>query len=158
MGFKKEVKYGAVTLDFILECAKIMKFDPKDDKTLRKVLHLIGFQVSILNEETGEYKPCQIDRINRVNVRCIDKPYMCRETTVFSGRLRDKSEFPLVDIYEKMDILDVNSSVGTAFVNSLDFDIPVVEKVNTRKYTRKEDRSETIVMDLPEFNIESLTK
>lgn len=152
MAFGKNVKYGSVTLDFIMECAKILNLNPKDDKTLRIVLHRIGFQVSILNEETGEYVPCRIDRMNNVNIRCADKPYMCRPTTVFSGRLRDERDFPNVGIYDKVDILDVGSAIGKALVNSMDFDIPSIEKVNTRKYTKKEDRSDVVVMDLPEVD------
>jgi hypothetical protein len=151
MAFGKNVKYGSVTLDFILACAKILDLNPKDDKTLRIVLHRIGFQVSVLNEETGEYVPCKIDRMNNVNVRCADKPYMFRKTTVFSGRLRDERDFPFVGIYDKVDVLDVDSAIGAAMVNSLSFDIPSVEKVNTRKYTKREDRSDVVVMDLPEF-------
>lgn len=152
MAFGKNVKYGSVTLDFIMECAKILNLNPKDDKTLRIVLHRIGFQVSILNEETGEYVPCRIDRMNNVNIRCADKPYMCRPTTVFSGRLRDERDFPNVGIYDKVDILDVGSAIGKALVNSMDFDIPSIEKVNTRKYTKKEDHSDVVVMDLPEVD------
>lgn len=152
MAFGKNVKYGSVTLDFIMECAKILNLNPKDDKTLRIVLHRIGFQVSILNEETGEYVPCRIDRMNNVNIRCADKPYMCRPTTVFSGRLRDERDFPNVGIYDKVDILDVGSAIGKALVNSMDFDIPSIEKVNTRKYTKKEDRSDVVVMDLPKVD------
>lgn len=151
MAFGKNVKYGSVTLDFILECAKILDLNPKDDKTLRIVLHRIGFQVSVLNEETGEYVPCKIDRMNNVNIRCADKPYQCRKTTVFSGRLRDERDFPFVAIYDKVDVLDVGSAIGTALVNSMDFDIPSVEKVNTRKYTKREDRSDVVLMDLPEL-------
>lgn len=152
MAFGKNVKYGSVTLDFIMECAKILDLNPKDDKTLRIVLHCIGFQVSVLNEETGEYVPCKIDRMNNVNIRCADKPYLCRKTTVFSGRLRDERDFPFVVIYDKVDVLDVGSAIGTTMVNSMDFDIPSVEKVNTRKYTKREDRSDVVLMDLPEFD------
>lgn len=152
MAFGKNVKYGSVTLDFIMECANVLKLNPKEESTLRQVLHLIGFQVSILNEETGEYVPCRIDRMSNVNIRCADKPYMCRTTTVFSGRLRDERDFPFVAIYDKVDVLDVGSAVGKAMVNSMDFDIPSIEKVNTRKYTKKEDRSDVVIMDLPEVD------
>lgn len=151
MAFGKNVKYGSVALDFILECAKILELDPKDDKTLRIVLHRIGFQVSVLNEDTGEFIPCKIDRMNNVNVRCMNAPYKYRTTTIFSGRLRDERDFPIVSIYDKVDVLDVGSSMGTALVNSMAFDIPSIEKVNTRKYTKREDRSEVVVMDLPEL-------
>lgn len=152
MAFGKNVKYGSVTLDFILECAKILDLNPKDDKALRIVLHRIGFQVSLLNEETGEYVPCKIDRMNNVNVRCADKPYLFRKTTIFSGRLREERDFPIAAIYDKVDVLDVGTALGAKFVNSLDFDIPSVEKVNTRKYTKREDRSDVVIMDLPELD------
>lgn len=149
MAFGKNVKYGSVTLDFVMECAKILKKDPKKKETLRQVLHLIGFEVSVLNEETGEYIPCKIDQMNNVNVRCADKPYMCRQTTIFSGRLRTERDFPNVGIYDKVDILDVGSAAGKSLVNSMAYDIPSVEKVNTRKYTKREDRSDVVIMDLP---------
>lgn len=152
MAFGKNIKYGSVTLDFVIECAKFLGKDMKKKETLRQVLHLIGFEVSVLNDETGVYTPCKIDRMDGVNVRCADKPYMFRSTTVFSGRLRDERDFPFVGIYDKVDVLDVNSAVGSALVNSMAFDIPSVEKVNTRKYTKREDRSDVIVMDLPEFD------
>jgi len=150
MAFGKNVKYGSVSLDFIAECAKILNLDIKEEKTLRVVLHQLGFQVSVLNEDTGEYTPCRIDRIVNVNVRCANKPYMFRQTTVFSGRLREPHDFPNVAIYDKVDILDVGSPVATALVSALEFDIPSIEKVNTRKYTKREDRSEVVIMDLPE--------
>lgn len=150
MAFKEEVKYGSVTLDFIIECAKVMKLDPNKKETLRMVLHSIGFEVSVLNEDTGEYVPCRIDRMNNVNVRCPSEPYKCRPTTVFSGRLRKSREFPLVSLYEKFDILDSNKAIAAALVNSMAFDIPTGEKVNTRKYTKKEDRSHVLIMDIPD--------
>lgn len=151
MAFGKNVKYGSVTLDFVIECAKFLEKDMKKKETLRQVLHLIGFEVSVLNEETGVYTPCKIDRMDGVNIRCADKPYMFRSTTVFSGRLRDERDFPFVSIYDKVNVLDAGSSVGSALVNSLAFDIPSVEKVNTRKYTKRENRSDVVIMDLPEF-------
>lgn len=151
MAFGKNVKYGSVTLDFVIECAKFLEKDMKKKETLRQVLHLIGFEVSVLNEETGVYTPCKIDRMDGVNIRCADKPYMYRSTTVFSGRLRDERDFPFVSIYDKVNVLDAGSSVGSALVNSLAFDIPSVEKVNTRKYTKRENRSDVVIMDLPEF-------
>lgn len=152
MAFGKNVKYGSVTLDFLIACAQTLGLDPKEEKTLRVVLHRIGFQVSVLNEETGDYKPCKIDRMNNVNVRCMGMPYKCRTTSIFSGQLRDEKEFPLVSIYDKVDILDVGGVLATKMVNSMSFDIPSVEKVNTRKYTKKEDRSDVVVMDLPEMD------
>lgn len=154
MAFKEEVKYGSVTLDFVVECAKIMKMDPKKKETLRAVLHSIGFEVSVLNEDTGEYVPCRIDQMNNVNVRCPREPYKCRPTTVFSGRLRSKKEFPLVGLYDKFDILDSNEAVAKALVNTMAFDIPTGEKVNTRKYTKKEDRNDVLIMSIP--NVGSL--
>lgn len=152
MAFGNIVKYGSVTLEFIAQCAKILDLDLKDEKSVRIVLHRLGFQVSTLNTETGEYTPCKIDRMSGVNIRCGDKPYMFRKTTIFSGRLREERDFPFVAIYDKVDILDVETVAGTAFVNALDFDIPSVEKVNTRKYTKREDRSDVVLMDLPEFS------
>lgn len=152
MAFGKNIKYGSVTLDFVIECAKFLGKDMNKKETLRQVLHLIGFEVSVQNTETGEYTPCKIDRMESVNVRCADKPFMCRPTTVFSGRLREERDYPIVSIYDKVDVLDVGSAVGSAMVNSMAFDIPSVEKVNTRKYTKREDRSDVVVMDLPEFD------
>lgn len=151
MAFGNVVKYGSVTLDFVVICAKNLGLDMAEDKTLRVVLHQLGFQVSTLNKTTGEYKPCHIDRMADVNVRCQDRPYMYRKTTVFSGILREEKDFPNVGIYDKVDILDVSSAEAKDFVNSLDFDIPSVEKVNTRKYTKRDQRSDSFLMDLPEI-------
>jgi len=152
MAFCKNIKYGSVTLDFITACAEVMGLDVKEEKSLRIVLHKIGFQVSVFNEETGKYTPCRIDKMSGVYVRCPNKPYVCRKTTVFSGRLREEKDFPAVSVYDAVDILDLESPEGTDFVNSMGFDIPSVEKVNTRKYTKKEDQSDVIVMDLPEID------
>ena len=146
-----QLKYGQVTIEFLAKCAKELNLDLNDERNLRVVLHSIGFKVSTFNEETQEFVPCRVERFNNVNVRCIDRPYEFRKTTVFSGVLRDKTDFPNVGIYDNVDILDVVGVRGTALVSSLDFDIPSVEKVNTRKYTKRGDRGEVVMMDLPDL-------
>lgn len=152
MAFKKEVKYGSVTLDFVAVCAKKLGLDLSKKENLRVVLYRIGFEVSVPDGEGG-FTPCQIDRMNNVNVRCADKPYLYRKTTVFSGRLRELLDFPGIGVYDEVDILDVSGSgmIGT-LVDSLPFDQPASDKVNTRKYTKREDRSEILMLDdLPEM-------
>ncbi len=152
MAFGKTLKYGSVTLDFVVECAKMLGVDLQKKENFRQIMFLIGFEVSVLNEETGLYVPCKIDQMNNVNVRCVGAPYKCRPTTVFSGRVRDVRDFPNASIYDKVDILDVGDSVGKTMVNSLPYDIPSVEKVNTRKYTKQENRSDVVILDLPEID------
>ena len=148
MGFKKEVKYGSVTIDFLTVCAKELGYSVQDPNALKATLYALGFQLQEEDEE-GNIVPSRIDRMNNLNVRCADKPYMYRKTTVFSGRLRDG--FKYSDIYDKVDILDISESSSVAeFVDSLPFEQPVTEKVNTRKYTKKEDRDDVIVLDLPQ--------
>lgn len=152
MGFKKEVKYGSVTIDFLTVCAKELGFNMQDPNAMKATLYTIGFQVQEEDEE-GNIVPSRIDRMNNLNVRCVDKPYKYRKTTVFSGRLRDG--FKYASIYDKVDILDISESSAIAeFVDSLPFEQPVTEKVNTRKYTKKEDRDDVVVLDLPQ--VESL--
>lgn len=152
MGFKKEVKYGSVTIDFLTVCAKKLGLKMQDPNSLKATLFAIGFKIKEENE-AGDMVPCHIDRMNNVNVRCADKPYLYRKTTVFSGKLRE--DFKYSSIYDKVDILDVKeSSAVSEFVDSLPFEQPVVEKVNTRKYTKKEDRNDVMIMDLPQ--VESL--
>lgn len=149
MGFKKEVKYGSVTIDFIVECAKVLGLNPNKNENLRIILHRIGFEVSVFDEEKQAFVPSLIERTHNINVRCVDKPYLYRKTTVFSGRLR--TDFPNIRIYDNVDILDVSESSKMAeFVNALPFEQPTVEKVNTRKYTKKEDRSDELLFAVPD--------
>lgn len=141
-GFSKTpVNYVSVTIDFILHCANISGYNPKEEGTLKAVLYLLGFQVEEPDEK-GNIVSSHIDRLYSVNVRCKDRPYMYRKTTVYSGRLR--KDFKYGRIYDKVDILDVGSIPENlaAMVCDLPYDLPSVEKVNTRKYTKKENRQE----------------
>lgn len=147
MSFKKEIKYGSVTIDFLTVCAKRLGLDLSAPNSLEATLYAIGFQTYTEDEE-GNVVPARIDQMNNVNVRCADKPYLYRKTIVFSGVLRDG--FKYSRIYDKVDILDISESGSLGeLVDSLPFEQPTTDKVNTRKYTKKEDRSETVVLDLP---------
>lgn len=152
MAFKKEVKYGSVTIDFLAVCAKKLGMDANNPDSLKAVLYAIGFETSSEDEE-GNSVTARIDRMNNVNVRLVEKPYLYRKTTIFSGRLRDGYKYS--SIYDKVDILDVSGCCTTGeFVDSLPFEQPTLEKVNTRKYTKKEDRDDVVILDLPQ--VESL--
>lgn len=124
----------SVTLDFIRQ---VPGYDITNPSQLRAVLRLIGFKV-----EDAAGKPINVEMLNNVNVRCKDKPYMFRYTTVFIGSMREDFIFP--GLYSNSDILDITltDDLKAELVNSLDYDIPVVEKTNTRKYTKRKDAPE----------------
>lgn len=146
MSFKREVKYGSVTIDFLTACAKELGFNVKDPNSMKATLYALGFQLQEHDEE-GKLVSSRIDRMENLNVRCADKPYKYRKTTVFSGRLRDG--FKYSGIYDKVDILDVfESSAVSELVGDLPFEQPVTDKVNTRKYTKKEDRNDVVTLEL----------
>lgn len=127
-------RHISVTLDFLRQ---IPGYDVTKPSELRAVLRLVGFQVE---DEQG--KQINVEMLNNVNVRCKDKPYMFRPTTVFIGNMR--KDFMFESLYNNVDILDtvLPLDIKKLLVNSLDYDIPVVEKTNTRKYTKRKDAPE----------------
>lgn len=145
----KGINYGSVTLEFVAASAKKLGLDLNSPDALKATLYAIGFALN-LTDKDGKVFPARIDRVNNVNVRCIDRPYMCRKTSVFSGVLRD--DFPNAQIYGKVDILDIGGVGSSDSVSDMAFVLPSVEKVNTRKYTKRDARSDVVVMDLAQVD------
>ena len=131
MSLFKKVQHISVTLDFLRQFADL---DVKKDADLHIALHRVGFQVI-----DKENKPVKVEFLTNVNVRCQDKPYLYRKTTVFVGNMRE--DFAAARIYDNIDILDVQTckTPVTDFVNELPYEIPVLDKPNTRKYTKRKD-------------------
>jgi hypothetical protein len=93
-----------------------------------------------------------------VNVRCVDKPYLFRKTTVFSGRMRTDETFKFAKLYDKIDILDVGHVSGiTELVGDLPAYDPANVKPNTRKYTKRKDRDAIVDVEfMTNENLEAL--
>lgn len=144
MAFKKEVRYISVTLDFIVQCAREAGLDLNDKLSRDQILMMIGFDLVDTDTE-GNKVPARIDVLADVNVRCADRPYLYRKTTVYSGRMRTDSKFKFACLYDNIDILDVGHVSGlTELVNELPAFEPTTTKVNTRKYTKREDRNKIV--------------
>lgn len=167
MAFKK-VQHVSVTLDFIRELEKsgslaafgigngekVNVLSNKDH--LMQALYVVGFDVWDIDENNNKV-PARIDTLRDVNVRCKNKPYLSRKCIVFAGRLREN--FKLKNIYDNVDILDVAvvpDNHPTDLVSDFEFDVPVIEKVNTRKYTKREDRSDAITDTFSPEQLEQL--
>ena len=143
---KKTNEDIAVTIDFL---RTIPDFDIKIESQLAAALYAIGFQ-----SVDEDLKPARVER-TLCNVRLRNAPYKYRETLVFSGKMRE--DFKYASIYEGHDILDVAVYTGVSFeTGGLKFDIPVLEKANTRKYTRREDRENFI--DMTQANLDVLSE
>lgn len=163
MAFKK-VQHISVTLDFLLELQQQgglahieERFGQKMDilrnpEHLRAALRVVGFDAWEVDDngnhvldDKGNKKPSRIDKLPAVNVRCNNMPYKSRKCIVFAGRM--VQGFKHARIYDGVDILDVavvKDSGMLDMVNEFEYDVPVVDKVNTRKYTKREDRNSTV--------------
>lgn len=138
------VQHISVTADFVEKVKNIIKNNIKDnqietsnDNTLRAALYSIGFQI-----EDREGKQKKITMLKNVNIRCKEYPYMYRKASVYVGDMR--FNFPHSRMYEKGEVLDVDTidlyeDKHLTFVGSLPYDLPVIEKINTRKYTKRND-------------------
>lgn len=126
---RKATQHISVTLDFL---KTVPGFDVTKESELRAALFAVGFQVT---DSDGDNK--QVTMLNNKNVRCANLPYTYRKTTIFVGDMRP--DYPYAKIYNGVDILDVGvySESDMDFVLDLPYDIPVNEKVNTRKYTKR---------------------
>lgn len=133
---RKPTQHISVTIDFL---RTIPGFDVTKDNDLRAALYAIGFQVS---DEEG--KPKSVTVLSNKNVRCANLPYLYRKTMIFVGDMRP--DYKYSKIYNNIDILDVGvySESDMEYVLDLPYDIPVNEKVNTRKYTKRDDVPETV--------------
>lgn len=132
---RKPTQHISVTLDFL---RLIPGFNVTEESGLRAALYAVGFQVS-----DGEGNPKQVTMLNNKNVRCANLPYTYRKTTIFVGDMRP--DYPYSKLYNGVDILDVGiySESDMEFVLDLPYDIPVTEKVNTRKYTKRGETPES---------------
>lgn len=157
MAFKKEARYISVTIDFIVQCARETGLDLNDKVSRDQILHMIGFELQETDTE-GNVIPARIDQMSGVNVRCVDKPYLFRKTTVFSGRMRTDEKFKFAKLYDKIDILDVGHFSGiTELVGDLPAFDPANVKPNTRKYTKRKDRDDIVDVEfMTHENLEAL--
>lgn len=57
-----------------------------------------------------------------------------------------RNDYPYAGIYNGIDILDVEmySEKDMEFVIDLPYDLPVTEKVNVRKYTKRVERKQSL--------------
>lgn len=126
----------SVTIDFL---RLFPDLDIRKEADLYIALYRSGFEV--IDQENN---PVKVELLTDKLVRCRDKPYLCRKTTIFAGRMR--KDFLAPRIYDNIDILDVRECKSTdlQLVNELAYDIPVFDKPNTRKYTKRKDIPETL--------------
>lgn len=178
MAFNK-VQHISVTLDFMLALQRDgglshievnfpgEKFDIlRNPVHLRQALRVVGFDAWEIDDkgewvvdEAGNKKPAKIDKLLNVNVRCNNKPYLSRKCVVFAGRM--VKGFKYAGIYDGVDILDVAvvpENAPTDLVSDFEYDVPVVDKVNTRKYTKREDRNAELDVEYTQEQLEQLSR
>lgn len=136
----KTTRHISVTLDFIRQMPGI---DIRKENDLHVALYKLGFDA--FKDEKGNVtglKPFTM--LNNKLVRCANMPSMYRRTTIIIGNMRPG--FELSRLYEGCEILDIGlySGADMDLVTDLPYDIPVVEKANTRKYTKKSDREDSV--------------
>lgn len=133
-------KHISVTIDLLRTFPDL---DVTKDEDLHVALYRVGFDAQ-KNKDTGVLALSPFTMLTNKNVRCADRPYMYRKTLIFVGNMRPN--FKHSNIYRNIDILDVGVYSGSdaELVSDLPYDMPVNEKVNTRKYTKKGDREEMI--------------
>lgn len=138
---KKATQHISVTIDLL---RMFEDLDVTKENDLHVALYRVGFDAEkdpVSGRVVG-LKPFTM--LTNKNVRCVDRPYMYRKTIIFVGNMRP--DYKHSRIYNNIDILDVGiySGLDTALVTDLPYDLPVTEKVNTRKYTKKGDREEMV--------------
>ena len=138
MSKRKPAQHISVTLDFLRTFPDL---DVTKDSDLHVALYRVGFDAQ--RDQEGKVvglKPFTM--LHNKNVRCNNLPYTYRKTLIFAGTMRHDYEHQR--IYRNVDILDVGKYTGTdiELVTDLPYDIPVLEKANTRKYTKKSDRQD----------------
>ncbi len=126
----------SVTKDFLktLPC-----LDISNEDHLRAALYAVGINI----EYEFETKNGVSEMLN-CKVRCADKPYMYRTTTVYAGTMR--KDYPYEKIY-KDGFLDVGSCQAEELCTELPYDIPVELKANIRKYTKKLGKEDFATFD-----------
>lgn len=129
----------SVTFDFLRSMPNI---DLKSENGLRAALSQLGFDVE--KDEQGNSAKTEVS--HNVLVRYKDKPYLYRPTTVYSGKMRrsfesDEHRATIMKLFSNVDILDINAPADNSaeLVSDLPYDLPIQEKANTRKYTKRKD-------------------
>lgn len=116
----------SVTLDFL---AQVPGVNLKTRNGLRAALYAVGFDLK------------NIDVMKGKNVRCKNKTTHYRKADIFAGTMRKDFLYP--EIYRGVDILDVEEAPEDALlVSDLPYDIPVEDRVNVRKYTKRQDKEQ----------------
>lgn len=140
---KRATQHISVTIDLLRTFPDL---DVTKDADLHVALYRFGFDAQ-KDTSTGVMALSPFTMLQNKNVRCADRPYMYRKTLIFAGNMRPG--FKHSKIYNNIDILDVGmySGLDAELVSDLPYDLPVAEKVNTRKYTKKGDREEFISID-----------
>lgn len=150
---KRATQHISVTIDLLRSFPDL---DISKDADLHVALYRVGFD-AVRDETTGHVIAlAPFTMLTNKNVRCVDKPYMYRKTLIFCGNMRPGFEYPR--IYNNVEILDVGTYKGTdaLLTSDLPYDIPVAEKVNTRKYTKRGDREEFIRIDFNQEDTDRL--
>lgn len=150
---KRATPHISVTIDLL---RLFTDLDISKDADLHVALYRVGFD-ALRDEATGNVvalAPFTI--LSNKNVRCADKPYMYRKTMVFCGNMSPMFKHP--QIYNNLEILDVGTYKGrdALMVTDLPYELPVIEKVNTRKYTKREDHVEFVRIDFTEEDTDRL--
>lgn len=129
----------SVTLDFLMTIPNV---DLSSESGLRVALTQLGFDVE--KDEEGNTPKAEI--FHNVLVRYRDAPYLYRETTVYSGKMRrnfhsEEHRTAIMKLFANVNILDVASPSKSSAktVSDLPYELPVQEKANTRKYTKRKD-------------------
>lgn len=141
---RRATQHISVTIDLLRTFPDL---DVTKDADLHVALYRVGFD-ALTDEKTGKVVSLrEFSVLAGKNVRCADKPYMYRQTIIFAGNMRPG--FKHARIYNNIDILDVGiyNGLEAKLVSDLPYDLPVTDKVNTRKYTKKGDREEIVRID-----------
>lgn len=152
---KRATQHISVTIDLLRTFPDL---DVTKDADLHVALYRVGFD-AMTDENTGQVTALkEFSVLAGKNVRCADKPYMYRQTIIFAGNMRPS--FQHARIYNNIDILDVGiyNGLEAKLVSELPYDLPVTEKVNTRKYTKKGDHEEIVHVDFSPEDTDRLVR
>lgn len=135
----KRKQHISVTMDLLRTFPDLNVTEETD---LHLALYRVGFDVN--RDENGKVVGLKPYTMMTKNVRCANLPYTYRKTLIFVGDMRN--DFKYAKIYNGVDILDVAVYSGSdmEIVGELPYDIPVQEKVNTRKYTKRNENEQTV--------------
>ena len=149
---RKSTQHISVTID-LLRTFPDLNITKEAD--LHVALYRVGFDAQ--RDDDGNVtglKPFTM--LTNKLVRCANEPYKVRSTVIFVGNMRH--DFQGAAIYRNIDILDVGVYTGldTQLAGDLPYDLPVTEKVNTRKYTKSGDKVEFVSIDFDKTDTDRL--